>query len=163
MLALSYLGQFDTNPVLGHGLRDSDRGVRIVAENGIRDVWCRAGNEKQRQDLQSIIRLSQAGRFAEVIPAATQLIEAAPWFAEVWNQRAIAFFQTEQYVDSANDCHQTLELNPYHFNAAIGMANCYLELNEPQSALQCFQRALHVNPHMEGVRAQVRYLQKMLG
>ena len=163
MLALSYLGHFDANAILGRGLRDTDRGVRMIAENGIRDIWYRAGNEPQRQTLQRLLRLNQANQFDEAVDVANRLIEEAPWFAEAWYQRAIAYFGSEQFVNSANDCHQALELNPYHFTAAIGMANCYLELNDAQSALQCFQRALHINPHLDGVQAQVRYLQKMLG
>ena len=79
-----------------------------------------------------------------------------------WNQRAIAYFHLRRCDESANDCHQTLELNPYHFGAADGMAHCYLEMNDAFAALECFRRALRLNPDMEGVRVQVEYLQRSL-
>ena len=94
--------------------------------------------------------------------AATELLEEAPWFAEAWNQRAIAFFHIDRYEESANDCHQTLEINPYHFGAAVGMAHCYLELDDVFASLECFRRAIKINPDMEEIRAQVEHLERML-
>jgi len=79
-----------------------------------------------------------------------------------WNQRAIACFELDLFEDAANDCQQTLELNAYHFAAAAGMAHCYLELNDAFAALECFRRALRINPDLEGIRAQVAYLQRTL-
>jgi hypothetical protein len=55
-----------------------------------------------------------------------------------------------------------LEINPYHFGAATGMAHCHLQLNNRTSALECFRRALKLNPNLEGVRAHVLYLQRTL-
>lgn len=161
-LALGFLAGYESNAILGRALHDSDRGVRMLAENGIRQLWCRAGNETQRHRLATIMRLNNAEQFDEALLSADRLIEEAPWFAEVWNQRAIAYFHLSRFDDSANDCHQTLELNPYHFGAAVGIAHCYLELNDAFSALANFRRALGLNPDMEGVRAQVDYLQRSL-
>ena len=42
------------------------------------------------------------------------------------------------------------------------MAHCYLELGDGFAALECFRRALKLNPDMEGVRAQVQYLERSL-
>jgi len=162
-MALGFLGDYRSNDVMGRRLSDEDRGVRMLAENSIRELWYRDGNATQRQTLQVIIRLNNAERSAAVATRlATELIEEAPYFAEAWNQRAIAHFQRGQFDDSANDCLQTLELNPYQFASAVGMGQCYLEMNEPQPALDCFRRALNLNPCLEDVRAQVTYLERAL-
>ena len=162
VLALGFLSGYESNVVLGKALCDSDRAVRVIAENAIVELWLRAGSDQQRQRLATIARLNVSGQFERAADAATELIDEAPWIAEAWNQRAIAYFHLEKFDDSANDCQQTLDLNPYHFAAAIGMAQCYLELSDPFAALECFRRALRVNPNLEGVRAQVTYLQKSL-
>ena len=83
-------------------------------------------------------------------------------FAEAWNQRAIAFFSLGKYVESIRDCHQTLEVNPYHFAAAAGMGQAYLQLGNHVSALECFRRALRLNPSLEGVRVQIDRLSRMI-
>ena len=161
-LALSYVATYESNTVLGRALHDSDRCVRLIAENGIRELWERDGSLDHQERLKVMIRLNASQQFESAAAAATELIEEAPWFAEAWNQRAIAFFHIDRYEESANDCHQTLELNPYHFGAAVGMAHCYLELDEVFAALESFRRSLKLNPDMEEIRAQVEHLERML-
>jgi tetratricopeptide (TPR) repeat protein len=155
VLALGFLGDYDANHALGRALLDDDRTVRTIAENGIRTVWTRAGNEAERRELASITRLNAAQLHKEAIGRATKLIERTPWFAEAWHQRAVAHFALGRLVEAIRDCHQSLEINPYHFVAATCMGQAYLELQNPVSALECFRRALRLNPDLEGVRVQV--------
>ena len=42
------------------------------------------------------------------------------------------------------------------------MGRAYLELSNPVSALECFRRALRLNPNLEGVRAQVVRLARLV-
>ena len=162
VLALGFLGDYDSNHTMGRALHDKDRTVRMLAENGIRNVWARAGNEEQRQLLAAVTRLNTAQQYREVIDLATELIEQAPWFAEAWNQRAIAHFAISHYAESIRDCHETLEINPYHFGAASGMGQAYLQLGNHVSALESFRRALRLNPDLEGVRAQIARLTRII-
>lgn len=162
IMALGFLGDYTHNNALGRALVDRDRGVRLLADNGIRALWRRDGNIRQRQQLARICRLNHGSQYEQAMLEATELIDDAPWFAEAWNQRGIGYFALRQFEDAANDCHQTLELNAYHFGAAVGMAHCYLELDEPLAALENFRRALRLNPDLEDVRAQIEYLQRAM-
>ncbi len=162
ILAIGFLGYFDCNGALGRALHDQDRVVRLLAENSIRDLWFRDGSAQQQQWLQYIMRLNNCGRFADAAAEATELTKEADGFAEAWNQRAIAYFQLEQYRESICDCRQTIKRNPFHFASAVGMGHCYLELSDAIAALECFRWALEVNPDMENVRAQVGYLERAL-
>ncbi|NQT41550.1 MAG: tetratricopeptide repeat protein, partial [Planctomycetes bacterium] len=87
----------------------------------------------------------------------------APWFAEAWKQRAVAHFNLGQFVEAIRDCHQALEINPYHFLAATAMGQAYVQLGNRVSALESFRRALRLNPNLEGVRAQVDHLVRLIG
>jgi tetratricopeptide (TPR) repeat protein len=140
---------------MGRALLDDDRTVRTIAENTIRTIWSRAGNKAERRALGVIVRLNAAQLHKEAVLRATRLIQRAPWFAEAWYQRAMAHFAMGRLVESIRDCHQALEINPYHFVAATTMGQGYLELRNPVSALECFRRALRLNPDLEGVRVQV--------
>ena len=162
ILAIGFLGDYEVNHIMGRALHDEDRTVRMLAENGIRNVWARAGNEQQRQVLRVVVRLNSTRQFEEAARRATQLVEKAPGFAEAWNQRAIARFAMGQPAESIRDCHQALEINPYHFAAASGMGQAYLQLGNHVSALESFRRALRLNPDLEGVRAQVTRLARMI-
>jgi tetratricopeptide (TPR) repeat protein len=162
VLALGELGDYEANHALGCALLDTDRTVRTLAENAIRNLWPRAGNEAERQELHLISRLNAAQLHQEAADRATRLIERAPWFAEVWHQRAVAHFALGRLVESIRDCHQALEINPYHFVAATSMGQAYLQLHNPVSALECFRRALRLNPDLERVRVQVARLTRMV-
>ena len=162
VFALGLVGGYESNGALGRAMNDLDRGVRVLAETAIRAVWCRAGSELQRIRLMQIVELNEASRFHESQAQATALIEQAPWFAEAWNQRAVAFYGGGRFVESIRDCQQTLEINPYHFGAAAGMGHCYMQLGNHAEALVCFRRALRLNPNLEGVRGNVVALQRLL-
>jgi tetratricopeptide (TPR) repeat protein len=162
VLAIGFIGDYECNAVMGRALIDRDRGVRTIAENGIRDIWCRVGSREQRLSLRTLIRLNQTRRYDEAIDLAGELIHDSPWIAEAWCQRGTAFFHLGQYDAAIRDCHQALEINPYHFTAAAGMGQCYLLQDNPVSALDAFRRALRLNPGMEEVRAQVIHLQRSI-
>jgi len=161
-LSLGHLGTYEANATLGRALNDRDRGVRLLAENGIRAVWTRCGNSQQNSDVCSIVSLNIAKRFDEALSLATRFLRNCPWYAEAWNQRAIANYCLESFDASVQDCHQALELNPYHFAAAAGMGQSYLKLGCQAMALESFRRALKLNPNLEGVRANVSYLARTL-
>jgi len=162
VLALGFVGQYDANAAMGRALLDEDRTVRTIAQNGIRSVWAKAGNEAERRELNVIVRLNAAQLHKEAIVRADRLIDRAPWFAEAWHQRAAAQFALGRLVESIRDCHQTLEINPYHFTAATSMGQAYLQLQNSVSALECFRRALRLNPDLEGVRVQVARLTRLV-
>jgi len=161
-MALGFLGDMRSNSVLARALHDSDRGVRLLAEAGLRELWCREGATEHRQQLRVAMRLNVAEAFDETIDVATQLIESAPWIAEAWNQRAIAYYHLQQFAESVNDCRQALDRNPHHFAAAVGLAHSHLELNQPYEALDAFRLAIELNPDMDGIRSQIRFLEESL-
>jgi tetratricopeptide (TPR) repeat protein len=160
VLTLGMVAGYESNHALGQALHDDDRGVRMLADNAIRTLWCRQGAPDERRHLALIIRLNSTKRHEEAVRQATILIERSPQFAEVWNQRAIASFALNEFQRSIRDCRRALELNSYHFGAASGMGQCYLQLGQRAEALESFRQALELNPNLEGVRAQVQYLQR---
>ncbi len=162
VLAISLVGDYESNAVLGRALVDRDRGVRSIAESGIRELWRRVGSGEQRATLRRVVDLNDERRHAEATRLATNLIHNAPWIAEAWCQRGMAHYHLGQYDAAIRDCHHALEINPYHFTAAAGMGQCYLLQDNPVAALESFRRALRLNPGLEQVRAQVVRLQRAL-
>jgi tetratricopeptide (TPR) repeat protein len=163
VFALSLLGDYDSNAVLGRALVDRDRGVRSIAESGIRELWCRVGSQEEREILCRVVNLNDERRHSEAVRLATELIrKSKQQMAEAWCQRGIAHYHLGQYDAAIRDCNQALEINPYHFTAAAGMGQCYMLQDDPVAALEAFRRALRLNPGLEEVRAQVVRLQRSL-
>jgi hypothetical protein len=162
VLAIGFVGDYGSNTVIGRAMVDRDRGVRSIAERSIRDLWCRVGSRSQRQSLRNVIRLNHDKKFGDGVRIATELIHDAPWIAEAWCQRGMAYYHLSEYTQAVCDCREALEINPYHFTAAAGMGQCFLLENSPAPALEAFRVALRLNPGMEEVRTQVIQLQRGL-
>ena len=163
VLALGMSGDMQVNQTLGLALRDEDRGVRLLADTWLREVWLRDGNTQQQQKLRIAARANQNFEFQQVERLTTALIHENPALCEAYHQRAIACACLGEYDDAIADLQMTLELNPYHFAAAAALAQAMVELDDQVTALECFQRALTLNPSLEGVRARVQQLQRQLG
>lgn len=162
VLALGRLGDYQSNTVMGRALIDSDRGVRTLAESGIRRLWSRIGTPTQQRHLVAIGEHLDRLEFSRAAQLSTAIVEDAPWIAQAWYYRGKAFYHMDQFDAATRDCHQSLEINPYHFLAASLMGQAYLRLNDPVLALESFRRTLRLNPNMEDVRSQVIQLQRSL-
>ena len=159
-LVLGLVGTYRANSVLGRLLSDPDRSVRLLAENSIKNVWPRDGSEEQRHTLTEIMRLIGQQDFEEAVRLANNLLDEYPLFVEVRNQRAIALFALGEFQDSIEDSAIVLDLNPYHFGAAIGMGHAYLQLGNKELAVFSFQHALRINPNLETVRRHLEQIKQ---
>jgi len=157
-LALGFIGTYHANDVLGLLLKDQDRSVRLIAEGSLKSVWSREGSKAQRQELYAVMHLVVAHQFGSAVHRANILLDEYPLYVEARNQRAIALFALKKFEESIEDSKIVLELNPFHFGAAVGMGHSYLQLRDNRRAAECFQWALSINPNLESVRRHVERL-----
>ena len=85
-----------------------------------------------------------------------------PDFAEAYNQRAIAKYLQERYEESIRDCRRAVERMPCHFGAWAGMGHCHAHQGRAAEAIEAYERALLINPHLEGIRQAVDELRATL-
>jgi tetratricopeptide (TPR) repeat protein len=163
--AAAWLGEVGTMadaPVLLRALADPDDVVRALAEHSVWQVWSRSGDAETDHLLQ--MGVEQMGRRDG--PAAAQtfsaVIQRRPDFAEGWNKRATVYFLMGDYQKSLLDCDEVMKRNPSHFGALAGYGQIYLELDQPEKALQYFRRALRVNPNLRGVEEIIPQLERAL-
>jgi len=162
VLALGRLSDYQSNSVLGRALIDMDRGVRTLAENAIALIWPRVGLAIHQRRLGAVDEQLDDGDYDRASQLAGKIIQDAPWIAQSWYQRGKAFYHLGQCDAAARDCHQALEINPYHFQAAAVMGQAYELQHNLVAALEAYRRALRLNPNMEEVRARVIQLQRAL-
>lgn len=162
VLALGRLADYRSNAVLGRALTDTDRGVRTLAENAIAKVWLRLGTSAQQRRLTAISEQLDDQDFERAATLAGKLVQDAPWISHAWYLRGVAHFNMAQYEAASRDCHQALEINAYHFRAAAIMGQAHQLAGNLVSALECYRRALRINPQLEDIRARLIQLQRTL-
>lgn len=132
-------------------LHDPDDQVHQFAEDALWSVWFRGG------------KCAAAAKFREGAVALTQdeydraidlFREAAsidPEFAEAHNQLAIAHYLANHWACSMSACRAALALMPTHFGAMAGLGHCHAHRGELPQAIDCYRRALAINPRMPAI------------
>jgi tetratricopeptide (TPR) repeat protein len=157
--ALGMIGGMEANAPLAARLHDANPLVARKAADALWELWFRGATESQSRALHQIVHLPD---FQQALAALDDLIREAPLFAEAYNQRAILFFRRGEYLRSVHDCETTLRLNPCHFGAQYGLAECYVKLGKPRAALRAFRLALEINPMMTGAADMIRALEEQV-
>ncbi len=78
-----------------------------------------------------------------------QVVEAAPDYAEGYNQRAFARFLRENYSESLIDLEKALELEPKHFGAMSGMHHILRAQDRYDAAMDLLREAVTIHPWLK--------------
>ena len=160
--ALGEIANKDAIPPLVTALTHEDPGTRANAEQALWSIWFRSDDESIDAMMQKGVDHIKKQRYDEAVQVFSEVIRIAANYAEGYNQRAIAYFMSDEMSKSVEDCKRTIELNPFHFGAFAGMGQCYLKLGDLAAALDAFQRALEINPNLYAIERIVLEIQSML-
>lgn len=149
--ALKLVGDEEVVPALINALKDDNLGTRLSAESALWHIWARSGNAAVDNMLNEGKSHLKNEAYEEAVERFTEVIEAAPEFAEGYNQRAIAYFLMEEWSKSIRDCKRTVALNPNHFGAFAGMGHVYVRLGKIEEAIDAYKKALIINPNLISV------------
>jgi tetratricopeptide (TPR) repeat protein len=164
VVALGMCGSMTMSQALARMLRDDDPSVRQFADDALWSIWFRADEPANIDALQRLMRkIAEESNPAEILAEFEVLLQRCPKFAEAYNQRAIFHFRRGDFLRAIADCQKTLQLNPYHFGAANGLAQCFMKQRKYHAALRTYRRALRLNPNLDGIRETIESLEKMLG
>ena len=146
--ALRLIGTPEVIPALVDALKNDDSGTRYNAEYALWEIWSHSGDDAVDAMLKDGKNLLKNEAYQQAVERFTTVIEAAPSFAEGYNQRAIAYFMLEEWSKAIRDCKQTISLNPNHFGAFAGMGHVYVRLGKIDEAIAAYKQALVINPNL---------------
>ena len=134
----------------------------LPIEGAIWKIWLEGGDPALDTVMARGIAAMTANRLRDAAERFTELILAAPEFAEAWNKRATVYYLMDRYEDSVRDIERTLALEPRHFGAISGMGLIFLGRGDEEGALGAFEKVLEIHPHAPGARFHAERLRKRL-
>ena len=126
------------------------------------EIWRESSDDEINKLMYAGVSAMTTGRLRRAERIFDEIVYKAPEFAEGWNKRATIYYFLREYQKSAADVRQTLLLEPRHFGATAGLGLIFLSLDYYESALEAFQQALDINPHLTGPKQQIKRLEDYL-
>ncbi len=160
--ALRLIGTPEAIPALVEALKNDDSGTRYNAEYALWKIWSHSGDDAVDAMLKDGKNLLKNEAYQQAVERFTTVIEAAPSFAEGYNQRAIAYFMLEEWSKAIRDCKQTISLNPNHFGAFAGMGHVYVRLGKIDEAIEAYKQALAINPNLISIAEAILRLRSQM-
>ena len=161
-LALGIVGNQQSISPLARALNDSDRGVRLAADDSFRAILLRDCASLHHQNLLRVMHLNDGGEYQHAISLAEELVAQAPRFAEAHHQLAICWHGMGDHFQAEGVYRACLWYCRFHYPAWQGLARCRIELNDNSGALMALRRALSICPDLESVRLQIRTLRRKM-
>lgn len=154
-LAFSLVGKKCCVQKLASLLHDEDRLVHQMAEHAMWSIWFRSGTPAANQALCHGSKAMGRREYEAAHEHFTRAAAIDAKFAEAFNQRAIVRYLREDFEASIEDCRRAIDLMPSHFGAWAGMGHCHAHQGRLAEAVNCYERALEIHPHLEGIRPAI--------
>ncbi len=133
------------------------RQARALAE-AIVEVWHDANSPSINLLLDRGLTALDEEDISTALSLFNAIVDLRPDFAEGWHARASLFFVMENYDQALADIQKTLELEPRHFGALIGLSSIFSVYGEYKKALETYRQALKINPHLPGSEERIKTL-----
>lgn len=138
---------------------DTSEQARLV-EQLIWGVWLESKSPTLKLLMGRVVTAMGQQKFDDALDILHSVVAIAPDYAEGWNKRATVYFLLGRYEESIVDVEHTLALEPRHFGALSGLGMIYTYLKDNASALDAYERALKVNPHLGQAKTEVKRLRR---
>ena len=136
------------------------------AKNVVAEIWQRwtafEDDPRATSLMATGIRQMNLGQLRNAERIFTEIISAHPTHAEAWNKRATVRFMRGDDKGSRSDIARVIDLEPRHFGALSGLGMINIRSGDLPAALQAFEAAVRVNPHMDQAEAMIRELRAKL-
>ena len=169
-LALALAAGFAVGPVAAADARLDRLFERLIAtqdpadakniERSIWQIWLDPKDSSTQSLLDLALVAEQRGDQLGAFALFDAIVTLKPDYAEGWNRRATILYQFGRLDESKADAEKVVALEPRHFGALSGLGLIAQARNDDLAALEAFERALAVNPHMPQIQTAVDALRR---
>lgn len=147
-------------------LREETNLIQIAElQNAIWALWYQIPEDKShlQAEFDAGMRALNLAMPQTAIEHFSNVLEAAPEFAEAWNRRATTYFMIGDLQSSLADIQQTLILEPRHFGALSGLSMIFENTGDLSRALAADRLMLELMPHNSQIQARIEGLEARAG
>ena len=88
------------------------------------------------------------------------IVTIKPDYVEAWNRRATLHYIKHEYGRALADIREVLAREPRHFGALAGLGLILQDIGDDKHALEAYQAALAIDPHLRNVPDTVKTLRE---
>ena len=130
-----------------------------VVEAQIWAIWTQSGSATVDVLMERADMAEAGGNKAMALRFVTEAGAIAPSYAQAFYRRSILRYQAEDRAGAIADIEETLKREPRHFGALAGLGLIREDMGQPEAALDCYRRALEINPWLDTARQGVQRLE----
>ncbi len=161
-LTLGLTGGCEVVGALTRSLTDPDAEVHRAAENALWSIWFRGGADHAVEHFRIGVQAIADSQYTQALESLGRATQADPDFTEAHNQTGIAYYLQGEWEHCNEACRRALALTPTHFGALAGLGHGYAHLRQYAKAVEAYERALSVNPRLDGLREACCNLRRCL-
>lgn len=121
-----------------------------LLENAIWEMWMAdAPSASVKADVRAAMEVRSSYDFDKALEILDRVVQAAPGYAEGWNQRAFIRFLKDDFDGALEDIDRALELEPRHFAALAGKALVLMRQGRMELGQAALREAVLIHPWLK--------------
>jgi tetratricopeptide (TPR) repeat protein len=137
-----------------------DEGSAKAIEDRIWAIWTSSGGDTCNLLMSRVKDATDDRDYDLAIKLLDAIVTIKPDYVEAWNRRATLYYIKHEYGSALADIREVLAREPRHFGALAGLGLILQDIGDDKHALQAYQAALAIDPHLRNLPDTVKTLRE---
>jgi tetratricopeptide (TPR) repeat protein len=137
-----------------------DEGSAKAIEDRIWAIWISSGSDTCNLLMSRVKDATDDRDYDLAVKLLDAIVTIKPDYVEAWNRRATLYYLKHDYGHALADIREVLAREPRHFGALAGLGLILQDIGDDKHALQAYQAALAIDPHLRNLPDVVKTLRE---
>jgi tetratricopeptide (TPR) repeat protein len=137
-----------------------DEASAKAIEDRIWAIWISSGSDTCNLLMSRVKDATDDRDYDLAVKLLDAIVTIKPDYVEAWNRRATLFYLKHDYGHALADIREVLAREPRHFGALAGLGLILQDIGDDRHALQAYQAALAIDPHLRNLPDVVKTLRE---
>src|SRR5690242_348278 len=137
-----------------------DEASAKAIEDRIWAIWISSGSDTCNLLMSRVKDATDDRDYDLAVKLLDAIVTIKPDYVEAWNRRATLFYLKHDYGHALADIREVLAREPRHFGALAGLGLILQDIGDDKHALQAYQAALAIDPHLRDLNDTVKTLRE---